>query len=61
MFNPEYLDVQWGWCSACSACTVCAVCAACAACIIDGPVPDAEVGAVGTIGLVGRAVGVASW
>lgn len=61
MFNPDYMEVQWGVCSACSVCTVCATCSVCAGCLIDGPVPDAEVGAVGTLGLVGRAVSVASW
>ncbi len=61
MFNPEYMEVQAGWCSNCNACTVCAVCSTCAACLLDGPIPDAELGGVGSVGLVGRAVGIASW
>lgn len=61
MFNPEYLEVQFSVCSSCNVCNYCATCSICVACLIDGPVPDAELGAVGAIGMTGRVVGIASW
>lgn len=61
MFNPEYMEVQWGFCSACTACAACGVCGSCLACLIDGPIPDFEGAGVGAVGSVGIVVGVASW
>lgn len=61
MFNPKYLEVQGDWCSACSSCNTCMACASCAVCLADGPIPDAEVGAVGAAVEVGNVAGVAAW
>ena len=61
MFNPEYYELQADFCSSCNVCTTCALCSACTVCLLDGPVPDAELGAVGCLGLAGRAVNIASW
>ena len=61
MFIPEYYELQADFCSSCNVCTTCARCSACTVCLLDGPVPDAELGAVGCLGLAGRAVNIASW
>lgn len=61
MFKPEYAEVAANFCSSCSVCNACSVCHACAVCLIDGPVPDGEVGFVGEVGHVGIVLSVASW
>lgn len=56
MFDPEYLEVQAGWCSSCAACNTCAVSSAC---LLDSPiVVDFEVGA---LLFAGNTAGVASF
>ncbi len=61
MFNPEYMEVQAGWCGACSVCSACGACGTCLACLADGPIPDFEGAGVGAVGGVGIAANLASW